>query len=62
VPDPNQSLRFRIRQRFDENPIYYAEDGCVRPNAERERNQCDSGKHWGPPESPEDLPQGSHEN
>src|SRR5207249_3525058 len=41
---PLQLLRIAVGQRFEQHPIHHAEDGGVRPDAERERQHGHGGE------------------
>ena len=45
MPDPDQRFGLGIRQRLDQDRLHHAKDGGGRTDAQRERNQRDSGEH-----------------
>jgi hypothetical protein len=45
VPDADQLVRARIRQRLEEHAVDDAEDGRVGANADRQSHQSDDGEH-----------------
>ncbi len=43
-PDADDSIRFGVGERFEQNRIHHAEDRAVRPDSQRERENRDGGE------------------
>jgi hypothetical protein len=56
VPDTNQVLRLRIRERLDQYAIDNTEYRGVRADADHKRQQGNAGKRRRPDQSPENVP------
>lgn len=62
MPHSDQRIGFGIWQWLDQHTVQYAENRCVRANAQRQRHQRDGGKHRRQCQPTEDVFERFHAN
>ena len=61
VPDADQGLRVRIRERPDQDAVDHAEDGGVRADAQRQRQDDGSRERGSPSQAAKRMARIAHE-